>query len=85
MPINAMIPKAIMATVRPVRKLLLRTVRQASETESRVVISSVIELYKDKLLAISYQRLARETFKKMFCAQLWLLGNQLTVNTNNWL
>src|SRR6478752_8513828 len=37
-PISAMIPKAIMATVIPVRNLLLRTVRHASDNESRVVM-----------------------------------------------
>jgi hypothetical protein len=38
MPIRAIIPKAMMATVIPVRNLLLRTVRHASLRESIVVM-----------------------------------------------
>src|ERR1700741_4045191 len=47
-PINAMIPKAMMATVMPVRSLLLRTVRHASDKESKVVMQIVFQPDKDK-------------------------------------
>ena len=38
MPINAMMPKAIMVTVMPVRSLLPLTVRNANKKESVIVI-----------------------------------------------
>jgi hypothetical protein len=41
-PISAMIPNAIMATVILVRNLLARTVRQASDKESNEVIPAII-------------------------------------------
>ena len=40
-PINAMIPNAIMATVMPVRNLFPRTVLNASERESESVMKAV--------------------------------------------
>lgn len=40
MPIKAMMPKAIMATVIPLRSLLLRTVRKAKEKTSEVFIKN---------------------------------------------
>jgi hypothetical protein len=42
MPINAIMPKAMMATVIPVRSLLLRTVRNAKVKESISVIRLVL-------------------------------------------
>ena len=40
MPINAMMPKAMMATVMPVRNILLRTVLKAIKKESMMVIQN---------------------------------------------
>ena len=47
-PISAMMPKAIIATVNPVRNLLLRMVRKASENVSRkfIDVTSLTD-YKD--------------------------------------
>jgi hypothetical protein len=47
MPINAIIPKAMMVTVMPVRNLLLLTVRYDKERVSEVFIKLFLS-YKDK-------------------------------------
>ena len=42
-PIKAIMPKAMMATVMPVRSLLLFTVRKANKKESEIVIQMIID------------------------------------------
>src|SRR5262245_4320193 len=65
-PTRAMIPKAIMATVRPVRSLLLLTERKASEKISRKFIGIKVgwfRVYSFRFIVYAKMRLVAKSSK----------------------
>ncbi|MEI9810372.1 MAG: hypothetical protein WDO16_22240 [Bacteroidota bacterium] len=80
MPIRAMIPKAIIETVRPVRNLLLRTVREASEKVSKKVIDEKLILRYPEVKEswnVSFRNISRQGAKRYYL-RLPFLGLELS-------